>query len=380
MERQTRVKELKRLLSRELIDWNRFLELDKDLSAISSSSFRCSFPWLLCKYPPKEVLHELLSRYQHYLFANDQTCSELLVAALSYSCAEIIRFVAHKDKKLLGIVLGNSLDIPLHRAGTDEIASLLLQAYPEGVGVQNKRGNLPLHLAIMHYKSPNHVKLLISEGMKQQVGEGHSGGILVKNNSDETPFSILCKQAATGIDIASIRFPLYRSDLRLWENFNTLVKVYCSIENAGQSDGPFRIMHSLISSGCPQQAVFMAYTIVSEQIKEADEEGRYPLSLAAGQKSCQKLILSNLFNAYPQAILMVDKEGRLPLHWAAFGGRNLEEGAKELIIANPAALRLADNLGMVPFMLAASNSETSLNTIYHLLRESPDNFSGTGYR
>jgi ankyrin repeat protein len=371
MQSNNKVRELKRLLSNDPINWEGLLELDKELSVIPSPSFRCSFPWLLSKYPPKHIMQEFLYRHHQYLCSDEDVTRECLKSALAHSNEEIIRFIAVHKKFLLSQVLDNSLDIPLHRAGTTEIASIISNAYPKGIGIQNKDGNLPIHEAILHFKSPDQIKFLIDEGKKQHIGT--HGGILAKNNRDQTPFSILCYQVATGIDTAYITFPLFRSDLRLWENLNTLLQAYSTNDNGVALHGNFRILHSLISLSCPHQAVYMALVLAPDQIKEADETGRYPISLAASQKSCQRAILTKLLNAYPQAIHAVDRKGRLPLHWATVSGRNLNEGTQELIDADPTVLRLADNDGMFPFMLAATNMETSLDTIYQLLRECPHN-------
>jgi hypothetical protein len=273
-----------------------------------------------------------------------------------------------------------SMDIPLHRAGSTEIVTVLLRVFPEGVGVRNNDGNIPLHDAIMHYRSSEHVELLIEEGKRQNISHG---GILVKNNRGQSPFSILSSQVASGIDIAYISFPLFKTDLRLWDNLNILLQAYSEeVEDeesqgrhhAHRSHGHFRILHSLISKSCPPQAICLAQIMKPDQIKEADEKGRYPLSLAASQRTtCRKSILLKLLKAFPQAIHRSDYAfGRYPLHWACASGRPFSEGTKEIYDAEPAINSIRDNGGMVPFMLAASAQEPSVDTIYSLLRQCPE--------
>mmetsp|Transcript_16277 Transcript_16277/g.19878 ORF Transcript_16277/g.19878 Transcript_16277/m.19878 type:complete len:408 (-) Transcript_16277:23-1246(-) len=380
MEKHEQIKQLKNLLSRDPIDWKYFLRLDIELSIISSPSLQCSFPWIIAKYPPKNVIQELLSRYHHYLSSNEDSFKKCLVAALNHSSTEAIRFLAFQKNQEMAEPLDDSLNIPLHRAGTTEIAHILLQAYPAGVTVQNRDGNLPLHIAIMHYKTPDHIKLLFEEGKKRHLGglnNGH-GGILIRNKNGQTPFSTLCRQVATGIDIAYLTFPLFRSDLRLWENLNTLLQAYATRDDEDIGDhkmyGHFKILHSIISSRCPFQAVYMAQIIEPGQIREADETGRYPLSLAASQDSCRREILLKLLEASPQAIYMVDSHGRYPLHWAASSGRKFCEGTQELYDAEPTVAQIADGDGMVPFMLAASSQhkDSSVDSIYRLLRQCPE--------
>lgn len=371
MECETKIKELKRLLSSDPFNWDFFLKLDRELHVISSPQYKCSFPWLLSRYPPQPVLHQLLLRYQNYLLSDVNKCKECLITALHYSNVEMIGFLSYyQGTSLLSQPLDDStLDLPLHQTGNVEVASILIKSFPEAVKVANNQGNLPIHLAIMHFKSPEHIKLLIQEGKRNCIIDGH-GGVLMKNRAEQTPLSILCHQVETGVDLAYLKFPLYKPDMRLWQNLNTLLEAYYTDDNGV---GYFRILHALISLNCPYQAIYMGIMLAPQQIKEADENGRYPLSLAASQKSCRKEILTELLHAYPYAIHTSDNMGRHPLHWAAVSGRGLDEGIKELIDADPAVLRLPDKDGMFPYLLAASNCESSLSTIYYLLRECPEN-------
>ena len=81
---------------------------------------------------------------------------------------------------------------------------------------QDWEGETPLHYAV---KNPGKqcldvVKILIKNGARPDI----------KDNKGQTPFSILCYQIATGIDIAYLTFPLFQSDMRLWESLNILLQ------------------------------------------------------------------------------------------------------------------------------------------------------------
>jgi len=363
---EMKIKELEQLLSAEPFNWNRFLELDRDLHVISSNICFFSFRWIASKYPPQNIVNELMNRYHRYITSNESITKECLVAGIEYDNVDVITFIAyHKGKQIFSQPVDKSLDLPLHRARSIDTASILIKTFPDAVRIRNRNGELPLHSAIKHFRSLNHIKLLIREGKRQHIDSGH-GGILAKNIRGETPFSILCHQLATGIDLP-LTFPLFHSDLRLWEVLTTLLQAYSTDDNGVIPHRHFRVLHSVISSHCPFQAVYLGQMLAPGQITEADENGRYPLSLAASHNSCPKQVLISLLGAYPNAINSVDRRGRLPLHWAAASGRNLEEGTKELFDANPSAISLSDNDGMWPFMLAASSYRSSLNTIYHLL-------------
>ena len=392
--RHDKIIQLKRVLSSDPIDWEYFLQLDKDLKVVTIPSLKCSFTWIIAKYPPREVMHELLTRHEAYLFSkrNRNFCNECIRAALKYKNLEFLQFIAWREKELLSqSLLNNSVDLdttlpltgdlPLHRAGNVDIAKVLVRAYPKGVSVQNRDGDLPLHLAMKHFRSVDHVKFLIREGKKQRIDHG---GVLMKNRYGQSPFSILCKQIETGIDTAYLTFPFYSDDLRLWEKINIVLQAFMEDDNhdrtmnSGSKCKEFQILHSLIRAGCPNQAIHMALIIKPEQIKEIDQEGRYPLSLCAGQRSCPKSILMKILHSYPDALYLPDHYGRLCLHWAVLSGRAVNEGIENLLTLDPGALRIADKDGMLPFMLAALNPENSIEAVYHLLRECPEYFARVG--
>lgn len=375
MEETTKLQQFKRLVSFDPINWDMLVDTDRYLHVIGSPSSPHTFTWVFSKHPPPNTTHQLLSMYRQTIVSNPNILQECLRAGLKFSNVQVIQFIARLDegRTVFGQTLDEvSQDVPLHRARHIQIASILLQCCPQAVSIQNIEGNLPIHTAIMHFKSPQHIKLLIERGKQQNMLHG---GILVPNKNGQTPLSILSHQTATGIDIAYLTFPLFKGDLRLWENLNLLLQEAYSTDHEGtfvHGRHHFRILHSIISTSCPKQAVYLGQLLAPDQIKEADENGRYPLSLAASQKtSCRKEILKTLLNAYPQAILTLDStKRRLPLHWAVASGRDLEEGTQELLNANPSALEICDRDGFYPCMLAADTC--SLNTMYVLLRDCPD--------
>jgi ankyrin repeat protein len=257
------------------------------------------------------------------------------------------------------------------------VAAILLEAFPQSVGIPNKALDLPLHTAIMHFKSPDHIRYLISRSQKY-----NKGSILEENLKGDSPFSLLCAQIDTGVDIACISFPLFRADLRLWQNLNTLLEAINAIDDSNDHQytataacrRKYQALHSFISLSCPPSAICLAHMINPEQVHEVDGKGRYPLSLAAEQKSCPGFILKRLMCSFPQAVLISDDHGRLPLHWAAMSGRKWEDGLMLFFNRMPSAVSLPDSDGMYPFMLSAAAKCPSVESIYRLLRECPSIF------
>ncbi len=392
IKRHEKILKLKRLMSSDPIDWEDFLELDKDLQAVITPSFKCSFEWLLRRYPPSSILCQLLKRYESYLFSSKQQNQQRnnisikdLRKCIKTACClgnvDFIRFVAWKDKRLLSQPFPEELyftkygNLPIHCAYNLEMARILVEAYPQGLRVANQFGqDLPIHKAIWHNKSVEHVKFLVIEGKKQGLDHG---GLLRKDSHGHSPFSILCEQIEKGIDVANLTFPLYSDDLKLWEKLLFMLEeIYSS--NTQQLGVDFKVVHALIESGCPNQAILMGLMINPVQIRQMDQFGRYPLSLCASQPSATnpKSTLLKILHSYPDAIRIPDYNGRLCLHWAAMGGRKLRDGMEDILNAYPGALRLADKDGMLPFMLgAASETDSSLDLVYQLIRECPEYFS-----
>lgn len=385
-----------RLESAGPMDWEGFLQLDQELQVMSTPCYKCSFSWLMSCYVPPHVLRELLTRYESYLFSkrNYKELQECIRIACVRSYVEFIHFVAWKDKELLRKPLRETLHLtkycyyPLHNTHSLEIAKILVHVHPESLKIQSCEGNLPIHHAMDNERDVEYMKFLIEEGKK--IGLDH-GGLLVKNKRHQTPLSMVCDEIRKGIDEANLMFPLYRDDLRLWTKLNVILQECqeccsnslqdCSVthDHQGVVVNGFQILHTLILSGCPRQAMLMGLLIKPEQIKEVNQSGQFPLSLSASQLSTTnpKSIVLKILHSYPDAVHVPDHNGRLCLHWAAWGGRELGEGTKDILNAYPGALRIADRDGMLPFMLAASSKkDNSLDLVYHLLRECPEYFTG----
>jgi len=372
MSQKDRAAELNNLLSRETIDWKNFFALDSDDDTFFAHfESRFSFHWLLSKNPPIEFILNS-KKYCRFFFTNPKDC---LIAALQLSSLESIQYINLHYADLLTQTLNEDTgDLPLHRAQTVPIAAVLFETFPQSVIIPNKALNLPLHMAIMHFKSPDLIRYLISRGQRYK-----KASVLENNLKGQSPFSLLCAQIDVGVDVACISFPLFRADLRLWQNLNTLLETMTAIDSFKIHQktstlacrGKYQALHSFISLSCPPSAICLAQMINPEQVHEADGMGRYPLSLAAEQRSCPGFILKRLMSFFPQAVLISDDYGRLPLHWAAISGKKWEDGLMLLFNRMPSAVSSPDNDGMYPFMLSAAAKDPSVECIYRLLRECP---------
>jgi len=362
---------LKSVLSADPIHWNEFLELDRDLAVLShEATFKCSFSWILVHYPPAYVIETLLERYQNYLFSNDEEIKIIVNVALLGSIPKVLQFIASHYSYIMGQSLGFSGDLPLHRAQKVETASIILQACPASIGAQNTALELPLHIALQHQQHPDHIRLLVEQGLTMNVGgkEG-CGGVLVKNRRGKTPFDLLTHQFATGIDLAILKNPFYEIDRRMFQNLVTMVLAIRDVAPNHASD--VNILTEIIRLDCPPQAVRMAQMMAPEQVSKPDKLGRYPLHLASANKFCCRRVLGSLIWGFPRALQLCDQTGKYPLHWCALGGRTFFVGGMDIIyLTEPSVSSISDSTGFYPFMYAAS-VDCALDTIYHLIRECP---------
>mmetsp|Transcript_19574 Transcript_19574/g.28892 ORF Transcript_19574/g.28892 Transcript_19574/m.28892 type:complete len:385 (+) Transcript_19574:178-1332(+) len=369
-DQEEKVVRLKNIIAADPINWNEFLELDSELWVLShEAAFDCSFSWILAHYPPPHVIKSLLERYQKFLFSNDVEIKSILNISLLESIPEVVQFIASRYSYIMNQPLDISGDVPLHRAQNGEIASIILQACPVSVGAQNHALELPLHAALLHQQHPDHIRLLVEQGVAMKVGgEEGCGGVLVQNSHGKSPFDMLNNQFETGIDLATLDNPIYETDRRMFNNLVTMVLAIRHVDRARASE--FNVLHEIIRLDCPPSAIRMAQIMAPGQVSKPDEVGRYPLHLAAANKSCCRRVLDSLIWGFPRAVQLCDQSGKYPLHWGAIGGRPFSAGVETIYLGGPAVTCIPDKNGFYPFMYAASGN-CELDTIYRLLRESP---------
>lgn len=355
---------LKRILANDPIHWKEFLEADREYDMLPkcNESFESTFAWILSHYPPRYVIHDLLHRYQHVLFSDGEKLKNILNVALVRKSYDVVQFIATNYPLVVKEGLDKSGDLPLHRVRDVDIASIILQCYPTAVNMPNFNLELPLHCAIEQFSHPDYVRILIEEGLANNVGgrEG-CGGVLVPNKMGKTPFDILMNQFATGIDLAILGNPVYEIEKRMWKNMITMLHAIRGTNN-------LLVLHDIINLKCPSQAVRLGQIMLPNDVLRADDMGRYPLHLASFQKSCSRLVLEHLLIGFPQVAHLCDGSGKYPLHYCTLGGRSFQEGTEMIYNAEPGVAATMDDDGFLPFMYAASTS-CSIDTIYRLLRE-----------
>ena len=321
-----------------------------------------------------------------------------------------------------GVQGEHHLQTPLHAACLRyppyEAVQALLKACPECASHQNKEGETTLHLAVEG--SSEDVQLLILSAfpdsiMKQdkygdtpchracalgacievleKFVEANPEVIDVPNNDGITPFFMLSNSYEMAESIQDIS-----EEGEFWDEWEKALLFLSASYFKSYSiprEKPFRILHAVAGAKCPRALVRTCVNLFSYQLLSLDEANRVPLSIAAStevfsepekkeapdtpsdtdegsQEENNLSVLQIFLAAEPKAASIVDSEGKLPLTYAIENGIRWEEGLEDLLWAFPQALYLQDpKTSLYPFMLAGASKDSSVETIYSLLRAFP---------
>lgn len=280
--------------------------------------------------------------------------------------------------------------LPIHFAKSEQVARMLIEQHPKGLGYISNSGHLPLFSACLNDQVPSQViEVLIQEGAKFRIGQQypnnlscHScGGVLVKDLYGDTPLKIMFRRILFGRN--SLQDDI---DDRLWEKLCILLK-YTYLALHGQpvceESIPIPMVHALIECGANPKIVQYVIKRYPDEVVKRDKYGKTPLSIAASKVDVMPEMIDILLkaeksnkNGIIRSARMVDNEKRLPLHLAIESGRTWANGVEKIAIAEPLALETRDiKTRMYPFMLAAVPSykwdNTCYDTIYTLLRAAP---------
>jgi hypothetical protein len=292
--------------------------------------------------------------------------------------------------------------LPLHHVRSDpDIATILLDAYPQGSITKDLAGRLPLHhccsgnharqqtnveqdaqnepaedeqnedsapppLSLLH---PAVVAQLIMACKQQGLSDG---GILSKDCEGKTPLDLLCQEISCELSADHGAEATQESSFRiatLWESLVTMVQTVSDQEK----EVVFRMVHAVIELSCSPTIVAHALKLHPQQAAERDSKGCTPLMLAAlSLDTVHPGVICTLLKFYPEAACMTDNDGRLPIDIIAESSKYDEELWEALVKAEPRAIDTRDLRDkMFPFMTAAIGDKSNMNNVYRLLRSKP---------
>eukprot|EP00957_Ditylum_brightwellii_P158028 12029327-Ditylum_brightwellii.AAC.1 len=126
--------------------------------------------------PPTSVVHALIAANGDALHSPDGW-TPLFLACYANQSTDIIQILLDKAPEVASQRVARNNWIPLHFAHNCNTLKILLRAHPEGVSVKDNIGQLPLHLAASwRVQSPEALCMLVSEGIKRNVGGINGGG------------------------------------------------------------------------------------------------------------------------------------------------------------------------------------------------------------
>ena len=327
--------------------------------------------YLYKKNPPLDIIKIIVLRFPDVLSMQSERNMSVLFLAINFdvSC-KIIEFLVHECPEMAKVPCGDNGRIPLHVVKSLENAKILLTSFPDGVGIKDKQGNIPLHFVIQYSEISSQVaNLLLDTGAKLQLGgKDGAAGVLLKNDELngqslyplEISFNIV-KGYATRGEVGS-------EANNSWEKFEFCLAAVA--KSRGYTSGT--ILHVCMSILNDSTLIRVAITRHKDKIKLKDAMGRYPLAIAAMNKKVPKEIICELIEMYPNACKALDKHFRLPIHHAILAGRSFDEGIEDILKAEPRGLESKDiKTRLCPFMLAATTNNSDVDTVFRLLLANP---------
>lgn len=184
----------------------------------------------------------------------------------------------------------------------------------------------------------------------------------------------------------------------LMDVISCLIIGACVDENGDPNDSKQFLVHKAFQIQCSHDSPLLPLPLIQlmlfqypHQASLADHNGKLPLHYALSierrkrqhtrgiPKSDWRLYVQEILSKNPSACLVKDSVGRLPIHYSLNNEHNVtcEIESYDLIVRDivqecPAAVEIEDPLSVLyPFMMAATNSHISLDTVYLMLRFHP---------
>lgn len=257
---------------------------------------------------------------------NGERPLELIMGRKCTSNGKFFKFLQSFKPKLFTKKDIKDLNL-LHKVadgGLPTVARALLKSVPTAISLQDKDGNLPIHIVCegsSTSKSRELLALLLQYGLKEKVGGSTGyGGLYVKNSKNLTAMDIVLNRY--------ICFSRYGHGQRKWANISVIMKHV--------PEAP--ILQSAINLD------------VSTYLKP--------------------IVMS-----FPDSVHVRDLNKQLPIHVALTKGVHPEMGLDLIVETYPVGLSEIDPVtGLLPFALAAKDTY-SLKYVHSLLLQDPTFFS-----
>lgn len=265
---------------------------------------------------------------------------------------------------------------PLHHAAKnyDEPSFLknLIAAHPAAVKKLDRQGAAPIHYALrsdcsydvisllltfspamakVKFSGANCIKLVWTLYESYPIAEGEA--TLTNTNSDPNTTN-------TQIQHQQQQLVLPTQKNECWNKIELLLKAsyHGTIADPLPDNKQWRVVHAAAAYGVPFKLLKLVISMYPEQAHRTDENGCYPLHLAAAshltfnKEDGRRIEL--LLSVYPEAARCSDRNSKLPLHHALENGRTWSKGIEKMLEAYPTAIGIPDPItSFYPFMITA---------------------------
>ena len=209
-----------------------------------------------------------------------------------------------------------------------KVINCLLQAHPEAVLVQDRRGFTPLHLAVY---SASHV--VVGRLLEQDTRPVHMKAV----SNELTPLKFACLKYSEKISGVIDRPVLYRSDLEgITMLFMRKVELLIKAAYYGTIDDRILGIHEPSTACWPQQSLPRRRTLLQHSSTGARENNRknatrFRMVHACAGIDCPVEMMKFAIKVYPNEVKEADEIGNFPLHIAAASVPSSVTDGREII-------------------------------------------------
>eukprot|EP00586_Coscinodiscus_wailesii_P006821 CAMPEP_0172487600 /NCGR_PEP_ID=MMETSP1066-20121228/16727_1 /TAXON_ID=671091 /ORGANISM="Coscinodiscus wailesii, Strain CCMP2513" /LENGTH=872 /DNA_ID=CAMNT_0013254305 /DNA_START=162 /DNA_END=2780 /DNA_ORIENTATION=- len=264
------------------------------------------------------------------------------------------------------------------------IVNLLLESYPPGAGITDRRGNLPLHLACREEVDDG--------GTVEDLLAAFPDAIRARNDDGELPLHLILRWDNDMADeVARILIREYPEGAAVTDKEGDIA-VHRALRMHKGGDLIYSLLHAY-PDGAKTKAKSGDYplhvaargehyednvfqdllSIFPGAAKARDTDGLLPLHLACQNEEASPIAVQIILNAHPDAAkIETPMEGNLPLHLASNQKwQGSEKIVDTLLVSYPDAAKHKNKEGLIPLHLAAK-SNTWHGIYLHLLSSYPD--------
>jgi ankyrin repeat protein len=259
--------------------------------------------------------------------------------------------------------------LPLHAAlgrrpgKSPSVIEFLIKRYPKALTIENKNGQLPLHLACARETPVQVIQCMVKQ---------YNASIVARDIKGKLPIEIACRRQAPADIMESIVADAWGDD---WPPLHFACIHHASLD----------AIHYLRTMLIQQQTMRLRGVRKNgDNIVNDEDDWGEPAAQAAGRDRLLPLhcacragnatnvsVIDFLYNHYPHGIKSRDNaKGELPLHCACRSKAGLDI-ITSLVQKNSDALLVPDAMGYLPLHLSILH-DAAPETIFFLMSEHPD--------